>query len=263
MKELRRSNIDNLKRTQICKRINEQCRKAKRCPHCNTVNGVIRKTGVFKLAHDRFTTYNKSTAAKKIVPPSKTEFEKSFDEARKNNSELDKHYKKAVEDLNPLRVLNLFKMITPSDCELLGINPAEGRPEMFLWQYIPAPPVSIRPSVPQENASTEDDITTKLSDIVHISSLIKTALKRGQPVQTIVEQWDYLQLLIAMYVNSDVPGLQQPGYGKAIRGFCQRLKGKQGRFRGNLSGKRVDFSGRTVISPILTLALTKWQSRNW
>ena len=34
-----------------------------------------------------------------------------------------------------------------------------------------------------------------------------------------------------------------------MRGFCQRLKGKQGRFRGNLSGKRVDFSGRTVISP--------------
>ncbi len=33
------------------------------------------------------------------------------------------------------------------------------------------------------------------------------------------------------------------------RGFVQRLKGKQGRFRGNLSGKRVDFSGRTVISP--------------
>ena len=34
-----------------------------------------------------------------------------------------------------------------------------------------------------------------------------------------------------------------------MRGFTQRLKGKQGRFRGNLSGKRVDFSGRTVISP--------------
>ncbi len=31
--------------------------------------------------------------------------------------------------------------------------------------------------------------------------------------------------------------------------MCQRLKGKKGRFRGNLSGKRVDFSGRTVISP--------------
>ena len=36
---------------------------------------------------------------------------------------------------------------------------------------------------------------------------------------------------------------------KYMRGFVQRLKGKQGRFRGYLSGKRVDFSSRTVISP--------------
>jgi len=36
---------------------------------------------------------------------------------------------------------------------------------------------------------------------------------------------------------------------KGIRALFQRLKGKHGRFRGNLSGKRVDFSGRTVISP--------------
>jgi DNA-directed RNA polymerase III subunit RPC1 len=204
---------------------------------------------VLKLAHDKYQTYNKSTAAKKVAPQSMIVFQKSFDEAKKNNGELDKHMKKAMDDLNPLRVLNLFKMITPSDCELLGINPAEGRPEMFIWQFVPAPPVCIRPSVAQENASTEDDLTTKLADIVHISSLIRAALQKGQPVQTIVEQWDYLQLQIAMYVNSDVPGLQQPGFGKAIRGFCQRLKGKQGRFRGNLSGKRVDFSGRTVISP--------------
>jgi DNA-directed RNA polymerase III subunit RPC1 len=52
----------------------------------------------------------------------------------------------------------------------------------------------------------------------------------------------------AMYVNAEnVPGI--PKGGKVIRGLSQRLKGKEGRFRGNLSGKRVDFSGRTVISP--------------
>jgi DNA-directed RNA polymerase III subunit RPC1 len=169
--------------------------------------------------------------------------------------ELDKHFKKAVEDLNPLRVLNLFKMITRTDCELLGINPVEGRPEMFIWQYLLAPPVCIRPSVAQEIASTEDDLTTKLADIVHISSLIKAALQNGQPLGTIMEQWDFMQLQIAMYINSDVPGLQQPGFSKAIRGFCQRLKGKQGRFCGNLSGKRVDFSGRTVISPAPNLSI--------
>ena len=202
-----------------------------------------------KLVHDKYVTYNKSTAAKKVMPVGLVQFTASFNEAKKINPEVEKHMKKAMEDLNPLRVLNLFKMITPSDCELLGINPAEGRPEMFIWQFVPAPPVCIRPSVAQDNASTEDDLTTKLSEIVHISSLIRSALQRGQQVQTIMEQWEYLQVQIAMYVNSDVPGLQQTAYGKPIRGFCQRLKGKQGRFRGNLSGKRVDFSGRTVISP--------------
>ncbi|OBT87197.1 hypothetical protein VE02_04737 [Pseudogymnoascus sp. 03VT05] len=255
LKELRRPNIDNLKRTQICKKINAQCRKAKTCPYCSAVNGQIRKTGVFKLTHDKFLAYNKSTAAKKVVPPEKAAFDKSFVEAKKTNAELDKHLKKAMDDLNPLRVLNLFRMITPTDCELLGINPSEGRPEMFLWQYVPAPPICIRPSVAQDGASTEDDLTSKLGDIVHISSLIRSALQKGQPIQTIMEQWEYLQLQIAMYVNSDVPGLQQPGFGKAIRGFCQRLKGKQGRFRGNLSGKRVDFSGRTVISPDPNLSI--------
>jgi DNA-directed RNA polymerase III subunit RPC1 len=49
---------------------------------------------------------------------------------------------------------------------------------------------------------------------------------------------------------------------KPIKGFCQRLKGKTGRFRGNLSGKRVDFSGRTVISPDPNLSITEVKSRS-
>eukprot|EP00123_Amoebidium_parasiticum_P015656 comp23089_c0_seq2/m.37076 comp23089_c0_seq2/g.37076 ORF comp23089_c0_seq2/g.37076 comp23089_c0_seq2/m.37076 type:complete len:1220 (-) comp23089_c0_seq2:406-4065(-) len=64
------------------------------------------------------------------------------------------------------------------------------------------------------------------------------------------EDWDFLQIQCGMYVMGDVPGLPiSMQASKPIRGFAQRLKGKQGRFRGNLSGKRVDFSGRTVISP--------------
>ena len=58
------------------------------------------------------------------------------------------------------------------------------------------------------------------------------------------------QVQVAQYINGEMPGLPRPiGASKPIRGLCQRLKGKSGRFRGNLSGKRVDFSGRTVISP--------------
>lgn len=60
--------------------------------------------------------------------------------------------------------------------------------------------------------------------------------------------WEVLGQAIALYINSQAPGMQAAGT-KPTRGFVQRLKGKQGRFRGNLSGKRVDFSGRTVIGP--------------
>jgi len=249
LRELRRPYIDNMKRTAICKKINEQCRKAKTCPYCGAINGQIRKVGALKIVHDKFVAFNKSTSQKKVTPDSKVEFDNSFNTARKTIGDLEKHLRKAFEDLNPLRVLNLFKQISPTDCELLGLNPTEGRPEMFLWQYLPAPPVCIRPSVAQEGASNEDDLTTRLSDIVFACGLIRAALQKGQQLATIMEQWEYLQLQIAVYVNSDVPGLQNAGVSKAMRGFCQRLKGKQGRFRGNLSGKRVDFSGRTVISP--------------
>lgn len=210
---------------------------------------MVKKVGVLKIVHDKYRAYNVSLAAKKKAPHSKVLFDLSFSEAKKGNHELERHLKKALDDLNPLRVLNLFRRMTPTDCELLGMNATEGRPEMFIWRVVPAPPVAIRPSVAQDLSSMEDDLTTKLGDIVWCNSLIREGLRKGQPIQTIKEQWDFLQVQLAMYINNDTPGLQQYGFHKAIRGFCQRLKGKQGRFRGNLSGKRVDFSGRTVISP--------------
>lgn len=59
-----------------------------------------------------------------------------------------------------------------------------------------------------------------------------------------------------MFLNSELPGVPAAANsGKLLRGLAQRLKGKAGRFRGNLSGKRVDYSSRTVISPDPNLAI--------
>lgn len=256
LKDLRNPGIDNLRRTQICKKINDECRKAKTCHHCGAINGVVKKVGPLKIVHDKFRAFYASNSAKKQPPEELVRFNNSFNEAKKGNPELDKFIKRAMEELNPLKVLNLFKRVTPSDCELLGMKPGEGRPEMFLWQYVPAPPVCIRPSVVQDNGGNEDDLTVKLTDIIFTSANMRAALEKGQPIQTLMEQWEYLQLSIAMYIDSGLPGLKNNPWGvKEIRGFCQRLKGKQGRFRGNLSGKRVDFSGRTVISPDPNLSI--------
>ena len=200
-----------------------------------------------KITHDKFKAFNMSTSAKKIAPQSKVLFDESFETARRHNPELDKHIKKAMDDLNPVRVLKLFRKVQDSDCELLGLRSA--RPEAFLWQYIPAPPVPIRPSVGQDGASTEDDLTAKLGDIIGANGYLREALHKGAPIPNIMEHWDYLTLCLAMYINGDAPGQQKGEHRIQMRSFVQRLKGKQGRFRQNLSGKRVDFSGRTVISP--------------
>lgn len=255
--DLRRP-IDNLRRMKILKKVQEQCKKQRRCLSCTHVNGVVKKAAsgagpaALKIIHDTFRWIGKKSVIEKEI------WDNELDEVFNRNPDLEKYTKRINDDLNPLKVLHLFKQISPSDCELFGIDSSRGgRPETYIWRYLPAPPVCIRPSVMMDAQSNEDDITVKLTEIVWTSSLIKAGIEKGISINNLMEQWDYLQLSVAMYINSDSanPALLPGGGGgsgkaaKPIRGFCQRLKGKQGRFRGNLSGKRVDFSARTVISP--------------
>ncbi|SCU93222.1 LAMI_0E13630g1_1 [Lachancea mirantina] len=264
LSELRRPGIDNLRRMGILKKVLDQCKKQRRCLHCGGLNGVVKKAAAgsgsasLKIIHDTFRWVGKKSA------PEKDKWYGDWKEVLASNPELERFVKRSMDDLNPLKTLNLFKQIASEDCELLGIDSTlkSGRPETYIWRYLPAPPVCIRPSVMMQDspASNEDDLTVKLTEIVWTSSLIKAGLEKGISINNMMEQWDYLQLAVAMYINSDsvnpavMPGASG-GKTKPIRGFCQRLKGKQGRFRGNLSGKRVDFSGRTVISPDPNLSI--------
>ena len=259
LQDLRRPGLDGLRKDVIIKNVSTNCRKVKVCPHCTAYNGPVRKVPghPIKMFHNKYAIYTQSNAKSKVKPKDMQAFEKSFEEATKANPELERHLKRAADDLTPLRVLNILKRIPNAEVELLGMDPTSGgRPEHMIWTHIPAPPVAIRPSVAQEAASTEDDITNKLGDIVHINSLMVAALYAGQPLSKVMDMWEFMQVQIAMYIDGNLPGLgRDSAYGKAMRGFCQRLKGKQGRFRGNLSGKRVDFSARTVISPDPNLAI--------
>ena len=235
--------LDNLRRMHVLKNVNEQCKKMRRCPCCNAPNGVVKKNGPLKIVHDQFRYLSKKN------PDEKIDFENSFGMILDQSPETEKLVKKALDDLNPLRVLNLFKQMDPRDYEFMGLSES---PENYLWQEVPAPPVCIRPSIMQDNASNEDDLTVKLTEIVKASSQIRAGFENGMALNELMNQWDFMQLSLALYINADTPTgtMNAP-----IRALCQRLKGKQGRFRGNLSGKRVDFSGRTVISPDPNLAI--------
>ena len=253
LKAIRRPGLDTLRKNVLTKKISAECRKVKVCPHCGAYNGLVKKVPghPIKMFHNKYAIYTSSNAKSKQKPEEMVAFEESFAEAKKGNPDVERHARRAADDMTPLRVLNILKKVPDADVELLGMDPHSGsRPEHMIWTHLPAPPVAIRPSVAQEAASTEDDITNKLGDIIQMNTFLKVALMSGQPVGKVMEMWDFLQIQIAMYIDGNLPGLGKDSqYGRVMRGFCQRLKGKQGRFRGNLSGKRVDFSGRTVISP--------------
>ncbi|KDN52100.1 beta and beta-prime subunits of DNA dependent RNA-polymerase [Tilletiaria anomala UBC 951] len=249
LKAFRRPQLENLARTQTFKKVNQAARKVLYCPYCGALNGTVKKVTNLRIVHERFR--NKKAADEQ------RHFHKSFDHMIStggsgpgSGGEIKQHLSKAHEDLNALKVMELFKRISDEDCELLGLRPEHGRPEEYIWQYVCVPPVCIRPAVAQEANTNEDDLTIKIAEIVFANALVKTSIARGAPISQLMEQWDFVQTTVALYINSEQPGLNLgPNPGKPIRGFCQRLKGKTGRFRGNLSGKRVDFSGRTVISP--------------
>lgn len=240
-----------------------RARKTKKCPHCGHLNGTVKKVGVMRIVH--YPHGNKPAAKRKpddeddLVdddPKKPTgvreEFKGEYDEAVRDQTELRRHIDKVADDLNPARVSDLFSRIPDGHVQLLEMNPELGRPERLLVHYLPVPPLCIRPSVCADPTvgSTEDDLTMKASEIVHINNVIAHAMERGVTSGNVFENWELLQNEVARYFNSEQPSLPAlQGVKNQPRGISQRLKGKTGRFRGNLSGKRVDFSGRTVISP--------------
>ncbi|MFH0849183.1 MAG: DNA-directed RNA polymerase subunit A' [archaeon] len=152
----------------------------------------------------------------------------------------------------PSAIRERLERITDDDLRLLGMNPQAARPEWTILQVLPVAPVTVRPSVTLESGiRSEDDLTHKLVDIIRINQKLKEARDSGVPVNIIQELHDLLQYHVTTYFDNEVSGLPPARHrsGRALKTICQRLKGKEGRFRGNLSGKRVDFSARTVISP--------------
>eukprot|EP00177_Eucheuma_denticulatum_P004855 GFKZ01008814.1.p1 GENE.GFKZ01008814.1~~GFKZ01008814.1.p1 ORF type:complete len:1494 (+),score=243.88 GFKZ01008814.1:1413-5894(+) len=249
-------------RDALIREVWERSKKVKVCPYCSRANGTVKKVPVMRIMH--YPLENKPSHKKKDEDEEEDEFldkdededllnvDPAFHAAAKGNPDLRRHIMKAADELNPMRVLHIFEKIPAEDVRLLDMDPVVGRPERMLLQYMPVPPLCIRPTVESgpSSGTNEDDLTIKAAEIVTTSGVIANLLEKGGEANKVFETWDILQQEVARYINSEQPGLPPiQGGGKPIRGISQRLKGKTGRFRGNLSGKRVDFSGRTVISP--------------
>ncbi|XP_068111539.1 DNA-directed RNA polymerase III subunit RPC1 isoform X3 [Hyperolius riggenbachi] len=243
---LKRPGLAYLQKRGLRKKISDKCRKKTVCLHCGAFNGSVKKCGLLKIIHEKYKT------TKKVVDPLVSQFLQSFETAIEHNKEVEALLVRAQENLNPLVILHLLRRIPDEDIPLLLMNPEAGKPCDLILTRLLVPPLCIRPSVISDlkSGTNEDDLTMKLTEIIFLNDVIKKHRMSGAKTQMIIEDWDFLQLQCALYINSELSGIpMNMAPKKWTRGFVQRLKGKQGRFRGNLSGKRVDFSGRTVISP--------------
>jgi DNA-directed RNA polymerase subunit A' len=154
--------------------------------------------------------------------------------------------------LTPSEVREWLEKIPEEEYYLVGINPQIAKPEWMVLTVLPVPPVTVRPSITLETGErSEDDLTHKLVDILRINQRLKENMEAGAPQLIVEDLWELLQYHVTTYFDNEASGVPPARHrsGRPLKTLAQRLKGKEGRFRSNLSGKRVNFSARTVISP--------------
>src|SRR5881409_7517 len=192
----------------VTKETAREAQKRQRCPHCGEEQG--------KVTLDKPTTFRE-----------------------------DGH------KLTPKEVRERLERIPNEDLRVLGMNPEVARPEWMVLTALLVPPVTVRPSITLESGDrSEDDLTHKLVDVLRINQRLRENRDAGAPQLIVEDLWELLQYHVTTYFDNQTSGIPPARHrsGRPLKTLVQRLKGKEGRFRSNLSGKRVNFSARTVIS---------------
>jgi DNA-directed RNA polymerase II subunit RPB1 len=169
----------------------------------------------------------------------------------KNNEAL---VKKQI--LNAEDTLRILRRISDRDAEIMGFHKKYNRPEWMICTVLPVPPPTVRPSVRNDaGVRQEDDLTHWLQMILKANNQLKAKLEKTGDKPASKEQIDMLTMLlqweVATMIDNTMPGIPPSNQrtGRPMRSLTERLKSKEGRIRGNLMGKRVDFSARSVITP--------------
>ncbi len=194
---------------QTIKRILLKAKKTKKCPHCGT-------------------------AKKEVLLDKPTNFYVN------------------KERIYPTQIREWMEKITDEDLKMYGYTPEKIKPEWFILTTLLVPPITMRPSITLESGiKSEDDLTHKLVDIIRINMRLKDNIDAGAPQLIIEDLWDLLQYHTTTFFDNNTAGVPPAKHrsGRALRTLVQRLKGKKGRFRYNLTGKRVNHAARSTITP--------------
>ena len=154
--------------------------------------------------------------------------------------------------VSPIEVRDKIVKISDDELRKTGINPKTARPEWAIISLLLVPSVTVRPSITLDTGErSEDDLTHKLSDIIRANQRLWENLNAGAPEVIIEDLWDLLQYHITTFFDNNISRIPPARHrsGQPLKTITERIKGKEGRIRANLAGKRVNYSARTVISP--------------
>ena len=152
------------------------------------------------------------------------------------------------EALKRLRVVEAFRE---------GNTRMENRPEWTVIQYLPVVPPELRPLVPLDGGRfASSDLNDLYRRVIIRNNRLKRLLEIKAPEVILRNEKRMLQEAVdSLFDNSRKSNAVKAEGGRALKSLSDILKGKQGRFRQNLLGKRVDYSGRSVIVVGPTLKL--------
>ena len=160
--------------------------------------------------------------------------------------------------LTPEICLKVLRRISDEDVEFMGYSPVWSRPDWMICQVLACPPPAVRPSVKHDaQQRSEDDLSHIIVNIIKTNSQLREKIQSNAPGNVINDWRTLLQYYVATLVDNRIPGVAAFAQrsGRPLKSVKERLNGKQGRVRGNLMGKRVDYSARSVITPDPNLSI--------
>ena len=153
--------------------------------------------------------------------------------------------RKELENANGQKKAKIIKRLETVDSFRLSGN----KPEWMIMEVLPVIPPDLRPMVQLDGGRfATSDVNDLYRRIINRNNRLKRLLELGAPEIIVRNEKRMLQEAVDSLIDNGRRGRPVTGPGnRPLKSLSDMLKGKQGRFRQNLLGKRVDYSGRSVI----------------
>ena len=166
-----------------------------------------------------------------------------------SNVDLVKSVERLQESMTETKSKQIRKKVAKRIKLLQGLGSSKSRPEWMILTVLPVIPPDLRPLVPLEGGRfATSDLNDLYRRVINRNNRLKNLLQLKTPEVIIRNEKRMLQEAVDALFDNGRHGRAVTGAGnRALKSLSDMLKGKSGRFRQNLLGKRVDYSGRSVI----------------